>query len=394
MLSKKIVILEALRTPMGRFGGSLASLSPVQLAVPVARKLLSLLPGEAVVDELILGSILTAGHGMNIARQIALAAGLPQDTPAVTINQMCGSGLRAITLAAERIASGGARLILAGGSESMSQSPYLVARPGGRTPLGHMQMLDSLLRDGLEDSFGHGHMACTAETLAQECKISRTAQDEFALSSQARYAAAHERGVWADEIVPLQVTNEKRQAITVAEDEHPRPDTTLERLASLKPAFTKDGTITAGNASGINDGAALALVADADYAANLGVEALGVLTGFTSVGVDPARMGLGPVAAMQRLEAGGALDWRKLDLVELNEAFAAQALACLQQWPVEPSRVNVNGGAIALGHPIGASGARIVATLLHQMRRQRADLGAATLCAGGGMGVAALFSRA
>jgi acetyl-CoA C-acetyltransferase len=392
VLTKKIVILEALRTPIGRFGGSLASLSPVQLAVPVAQRLLSLLPAEAVVDELILGSILTAGHGMNIARQIALGAGLPEETPAMTINQMCGSGLRAITLAAERIAAGSARLILAGGSESMSQSPYLMARPGGRTPLGHMQLLDSLLRDGLEDTFGHGHMACTAETLATEWSISRVAQDEFALSSQARYAAARERGVWAEEIVPLEVVNEKRQTVLVSEDEHPRPDTTAERLAVLKPAFSKDGTITAGNASGINDGAALALVADADYAERLGLTPLGVLVAFSSVGVDPARMGLGPVAAMRRLEP--ALDRRKLDLLELNEAFAAQSLACLKQFPVEPSRVNVNGGAIALGHPIGASGARIVTTLLHQMRRQGAGLGAATLCVGGGMGVAALFSRA
>jgi acetyl-CoA C-acetyltransferase len=310
----------------------------------------------------------------------------------MTINQMCGSGLRAITLAADRIAAGNARLILAGGSESMSQSPYLVARPGGRTPLGHMQLLDSLLRDGLEDPFGHGHMACTAETLAKESNISRAAQDEFALTSQARYAAARERGVWAEEIVPLEVTNERRQTLVVSEDEHPRADTTAERLAALKPAFAKEGTITAGNASGINDGAALALVADADYAERLGMRSLGVLLAYSSVGVGPARMGLGPVAAMRRLEP--ALDGRKLELLELNEAFAAQSLACLKQWPVEPSRVNVNGGAIALGHPLGATGTRLVLTLLLELRRRNARFGLATACIGGGQGIAIIVESA
>ena len=393
MLNKSILILEALRTPIGRFGGSLASLSPVQLAVPVARKLISLLPAEAVIDEVIVGSILTAGHGMNIARQIALGAGLPQETPALTINQMCGSGLRAITLAAERIAAGSARLILAGGTESMSQSPYLMARPGGRTPLGHLRLLDSMLHDGLEDPFGHGHMACTAETLAREFSISRSEQDAFALSSQAKHAASRRYHLWDDGIVPLEITHDKRHAMVVSEDEHPRPDTTAEKLAALPPAFVEGGTITAGNASGINDGAAMALVADADYAGRLGVEPLAMLTAFSSVGVDPARMGLGPVAAMRKLETGGAVEWPKLDLLELNEAFAAQALACLKHWPIEPERVNVNGGAIAIGHPIGASGARLVTTLLHQMKRQEARLGAATLCVGGGMGVAALFAR-
>jgi acetyl-CoA C-acetyltransferase len=337
--------------------------------------------------------VLTAGHGMNIGRQIALGVGLPVETPAFTLNQMCGSGLRAITLAAERIAAGGARLILAGGTESMSQSPYLVARPGGRTPLGHLCLLDSLLRDGLEDPSGHGHMACTAETLAREHEISRRAQDEFALCSQARYAAANRDHLWEKEIVPVTVPAGRGQSTAVSEDEHPRPDATLEKLTELKPAFAADGTITAGNASGVNDGASLALVADGEYAARLRLEPLARLTGFASAGIDPARMGLGPVAAMQRLADGGALDWSRLDLLELNEAFAAQALACLKHWPIALDRVNVNGGAIALGHPIGASGARLVATLLHQMQRQDARLGAATLCIGGGMGIAALFAR-
>jgi acetyl-CoA C-acetyltransferase len=393
MLSREIVILKALRTPIGRFGGALAGLSPVALAVPVARRLIDLLPEEAEIDEVIVGSVLTAGHGMNIGRQIALGVGLPVETPAFTLNQMCGSGLRAITLAAERIAAGGARLILAGGTESMSQSPYLVARPGGRTPLGHLCLLDSLLRDGLEDPSGHGHMACTAETLAREHEISRRAQDEFALCSQARYAAANRDHLWEKEIVPVTVPAGRGQSTAVSEDEHPRPDATLEKLTELKPAFAADGTITAGNASGVNDGASLALVADGEYAARLRLEPLARLTGFASAGIDPARMGLGPVAAMQRLADGGALDWSRLDLLELNEAFAAQALACLKHWPIALDRVNVNGGAIALGHPIGASGARLVATLLHQMQRQDARLGAATLCIGGGMGIAALFAR-
>src|SRR5439155_1529464 len=229
----KVLILQALRTPIGRFGGALASLSPVELAVPVARRLLAQLPAEASIDEVIIGSVLTAGHGMNIARQIALGAGLPQETSAFTLNQMCASGLRALTLAAERIAAGSAKLILAGGSESMSRSPYLMARPGDRTPLGHLQLLDSMLRDGLEDPFGHGHMACTAETLAREQAISRSAQDEFALASQSKHAAAGERRLWDEEIVPLEVTGSKSQKTTVCQDEHPRPETTAEKLAAL-----------------------------------------------------------------------------------------------------------------------------------------------------------------
>ncbi len=392
-MPQKVVILEALRTPIGRFGGALAALSPVELAAPVARRLAALLPPGTPIDEVIVGSVLTAGHGMNVARQIALAAGLPIETPAMTINQMCGSGLRAITLAAERILAGQARLVLAGGTESMSRAPYLLARPGGRPPMGDLTLLDSMLRDGLEDPSGHGAMACTAETLAREQGISRAAQDAFALASQARYATALARGVWSDEIVPLEAPGGRGQMVTVSEDEHPRPETTAEKLAALRPAFAAGGSITAGNASGLNDGAALALVAAADFTAALGLAPQSELTAFATVGVDPARMGLGPVAAMARLAAAGALAWGTLDLLELNEAFAAQSLACLQAWPIPRERVNVNGGAIALGHPIGASGARLVATLLHQMRRQDARRGAATLCIGGGMGIAALFAR-
>jgi acetyl-CoA C-acetyltransferase len=379
----RICIVNAKRTPQGRFLGALAGRSAVDLATAAARAALDDHGGE-LVDQVIVGNILGAGQGMNVARQVGIDVGVPQDRPAFTVNMMCASGLQAVILAAQAIKAGEARVVLCGGTESMSNAPYLLDRARGGYQLGDGVLIDSLLRDGLIDTFSGEHMALTTEKLAERYELSRRAQDEFALRSQRNYAAAAEAGRFAAELAALP---------ELASDEHPRPDTTLEKLHSLKAAFKKDGTITAGNASGINDGAAMLVVCDEEAAEAHGWEPLAVLRAWATVGCDPQLMGLGPVYATRKLCKATALTVNDFDTVEINEAFAAQTLACIQEIELDPGRVNPDGGAIALGHPLGASGARLVVHLAQRIAGGLTERGLVTLCVGGGMGVAAVLER-
>lgn len=389
-----VVIVAATRTPIGSFQGALASLSAVDLGTVVVKALLAR-SGVApeLVDEVILGQVLTAGCGQNPARQTALNAGLPYSVPALTINKVCGSGLKAIHLAVQAICCGDAEVIIAGGQESMSQSPYLMngARAGLR--LGHGQLIDSVIQDGLWDAFNDYHMGITAENLAQKYAISRSEQDEFALRSQQKTHAAQQAGRFVQEITPVEVPKPRGEPLRVESDEQPRADATLESLARLRPAFRQDGTVTAGNASSINDGAAAVLLMSAAKAAELKLPVLARIAGYAASGVDPAIMGIGPVPAARRCLVNAGWSLSEVDLIEANEAFAAQALAVGRELEWDSARVNVNGGAIALGHPIGASGCRILVTLLHEMQRREVNKGLAMLCIGGGQGVALAVER-
>lgn len=391
---QQVVIVAATRTPIGSFQGVLASLSAVDLGTVVVKALLAR-SGVAAdqVDEVILGQVLTAGCGQNPARQTALNAGLPHSVPALTINKVCGSGLKAIHLAVQAIRCGDAEVIIAGGQESMSQSPYLMngARAGLR--LGHGQLTDSVIQDGLWDAFNDYHMGITAENLAEKYAISRSEQDEFALRSQQKTQASQQAGRFVAEITPVEVAKPKGEVLRVASDEQPRGDATLESLARLRPAFRKDGTVTAGNASSINDGAAAVLLMSAAKAAELKLPVLARIAGYAASGVDPAIMGIGPVPAARRCLANAGWSLSEVDLIEANEAFAAQALAVGRELDWDSARVNVNGGAIALGHPIGASGCRILVTLLYEMQRREVNKGLAMLCIGGGQGVALAVER-
>lgn len=391
---QQVVIVAATRTPIGSFQGALATLSAVELGTVVVKALLarSGVPADQV-DEVILGQVLTAGCGQNPARQTALNAGLPYSVPALTINKVCGSGLKAIHLAVQAIRCGDAEVIIAGGQESMSQSPYLIngARAGLR--LGHGQLIDSVIQDGLWDAFNDYHMGITAENLAEKYAISRSEQDQFALRSQQKTQAAQQAGHFASEITPVAVPKPRGEPLRVASDEQPRADATLESLARLRPAFRQDGTVTAGNASSINDGAAAVLLMSAAKAAELRLPVLARIAGYAASGVDPAIMGIGPVPAARRCLANAGWSLSEVDLIEANEAFAAQALAVGRELEWDSARVNVNGGAIALGHPIGASGCRILVTLLHEMQRREVNKGLAMLCIGGGQGVALAVER-
>ncbi|CAI1085317.1 acetyl-CoA C-acetyltransferase [Serratia quinivorans] len=391
---QQVVIVAATRTPIGSFQGALGSLSAVDLGTVVVKALLAR-SGVAAeqVDEVILGQVLTAGCGQNPARQTALNAGLPHSVPALTINKVCGSGLKAIHLAVQAIRCGDAEVIIAGGQESMSQSPYLMngARAGLR--LGHGQLTDSVIQDGLWDAFNDYHMGITAENLAEKYAISRSEQDEFALRSQQKTQAAQQVGRFVAEITPVEVAKPKGEVLRVASDEQPRGDATLESLARLRPAFRTDGTVTAGNASSINDGAAAVLLMSAAKAAELKLPVLARIAGYAASGVDPAIMGIGPVPAARRCLANAGWSLSEVDLIEANEAFAAQALAVGRELEWDSARVNVNGGAIALGHPIGASGCRILVTLLYEMQRREVNKGLAMLCIGGGQGVALAVER-
>lgn len=390
-----VVIVAATRTPIGNFHGALAPLSAVELGAVTLRALLAktAIAPEAI-DEVIFGQVLTTGSGQNPARQTALKAGLPVTTPAVTINLVCGSGLKAVQQAVQAIRCGDAEIVIAGGQESMSNAPYFLdgARAGLR--LGHASLKDSVVHDGLWDAFNDYHMGITAENLADRFAISREQQDAFALLSQQKAVAAHEAGRFAAEITPVSVPQGKKPPLLVSCDEQPRPDTRAEKLAQLKPAFRPgNGSVAAGNASSLNDGAAAVMLMSARRAAALNLPVLARIAGYAVSGVDPAFMGIGPVAASRQClqRAGWTLD--TLDLIEANEAFAAQALAVGQELGWDSSKVNVNGGAIALGHPIGASGCRILVTLLHEMARRNARKGLATLCVGGGQGVALAVER-
>lgn len=389
----EVYIVAALRSPIGSFGGALSSLKIVDLGTAVLEKVLekSQVPVEAV-DEVFFGATLQAGQGQNVARQIAIKAGLPVEVPATTINMVCGSGMKTIIEGLRSILAGDNQIVVAGGAESMSNAPYVseTARFGAR--MGNTELVDTMIHDGLWDAFNDYHMGITAENIAEQWQLSRKAMDDFALNSQNKAFAAIEAGRFKDEIVPITVKN-RRETIVVDTDEHPRK-TTAEKLASLKPAFKKDGKVTAGNASGINDGAAALVIASKEAVEAYGLTPLAKIISWGQGGVDPSIMGMGPVPATKNALKKAGLTVADLDLVEANEAFAAQALADLQELKINPEITNVNGGAIALGHPIGASGARIVVTLLHEMqKRPEAKKGLATLCIGGGMGTALIVEK-
>lgn len=385
----EVVIASAVRTPIGAFLGSLSSLQAYELgAVVIAEALRRANVKPEQVDEVIMGNVLQAGQGMNPARQAALRAGLPVEVPTMAINKVCGSGLKAVALAAQAIALGDAEVVVAGGQESMSNAPYLV--PKGRTGyrMGHGELLDSMISDGLWCAMEQCHMGITAENVAVDYEVSREEQDRFAALSQEKAAKAIQSGRFKDEIVPVEVPQRRGDPLVVDTDEHPRPDTTADRLAKLAPAFKPGGTVTAGNASGINDGAAAVVVMSRKKAEELGVQPLASIKAYAAAGVEPRIMGIGPVPAVRKALAKAGLDIRQIDLVEANEAFAAQSVAVGRELGIPEEKLNVNGGAIALGHPIGASGARILTTLLHEMKRRDARLGLATLCIGGGQGIA------
>ncbi len=384
-----IVIASAVRTPIGSLSGRLGDLTaPALGAIAIREALLRANVPTELVDEVIMGNVLQAGVGMNPARQAALAAGLPDSVPAMTINKVCGSGLKSVALGAQAILTGDAEIVVAGGQESMTKAPYIMpsARQGAR--MGHTQMLDSMILDGLWCAMADCHMGITAENVAAEYEISRLEQDEFAARSQALAARAIENGVFAEEMTPVAVPQRKGDPVIVDADEYPRPGTTAERLGGLPAAFKKDGMVTAGNASGINDGAAAVVLMTAKKAQELGVRPLAKIRSYASAGVRPEVMGVGPVPAARKALDRAQVSVGQLDLIEANEAFAAQSIAVQRELGLDPERLNVNGGAIALGHPIGASGTRVLTTLLYEMRRRGSHLGLATLCIGGGMGIA------
>ena len=389
-----VVIVAATRTAVGSFQGSLANIAAVELGAAVIRRLLAQTGVDpAQVDEVILGQVLTAGAGQNPARQASIFGGLPSAVPAMTLNKVCGSGLKALHLATQAIRCGDAEVIIAGGMENMSLAPYLL--PAARTGLrmGNAALVDSMIKDGLWDVFNDYHMGITAENLAEQYGISREAQDAFAAQSQQKAMAAIEAGRFHDEITPIAVPQRKGEPLMFDTDEQPRADTTTQSLGKLRPAFKADGCVTAGNASSLNDGAAAVMLMSATKAHALGLPVLARIAGYANAGVDPAVMGIAPVSATQRCLAKAGWSLQDLDLIEANEAFAAQALSVGQVLEWDASRVNVNGGAIALGHPIGASGCRILVTLLHEMLRRDAKKGLATLCIGGGQGVALALAR-
>ena len=390
----QVVIAGAARSAIGSFGGSLAKLSAVDIGAQVVKGLLvktGLDPAQ--VDEVILGQVLTAGCGQNPARQTVIRAGLPETVPAMTINKVCGSGLKAVHLAAQAILSGDADVVIAGGQESMSQSAHVL--PGSRdgVRMGDWKAVDTMITDGLWDAFNGYHMGITAENVAEKYQTSREEQDSFAAASQQKAAAAREAGKFVDEIIPVQIPQRKGDPVIFDQDEYIKPGTQAEKLSGLRPAFKKDGTVTAGNASGLNDGAAVLLVCSEEKAEALGLEVLATVASHASSGVDPAIMGTGPIPASTRALEKAGWTHEELDLIEANEAFAAQAIGVNKGMGWDTDKVNVNGGAIALGHPIGASGARILVSLLHEMKRQSANKGLATLCIGGGQGVALCVER-
>lgn len=391
---QEVVIVAATRTAIGSFGGQFAGVPAHQLGATVIRALLEQTGVDpASVDEVILGQVLTAGCGQNPARQAAIHAGLPHSVPALSINKVCGSGLKAVQLAAQAIRCGDAQIMIAGGQESMSLSPHLL--PSSRTGqrMGNGQLVDSMVHDGLWDAFNHYHMGVTAENLAERYEISRSQQDAFALNSQQKAVAAQQAGRFTAEITAVEVPQRKGDPLRIDQDEQPRANTTLESLGKLRPAFKNDGTVTAGNASSLNDGAAAVMLMSADKANELGLPILARIAAGASSGVDPAIMGIGPVSATQRCLSKSGWKIEDLDLIEANEAFAAQALSVASELRWDLDKVNVNGGAIALGHPIGGSGCRILVTLLHEMQRRNAKKGLATLCIGGGQGVALALAR-
>lgn len=391
---REAVIVAAVRTPIGSFGGALKDLTAVDLgtaAVVAALENIGLAKEE--VDELIFGNVLQAGQGNNIARLISLKAGIPEETPSYTVNKLCGSGLKTVALAAQSVILGENDVVVAGGTESMSQAPYLLPTTRWGQRMGNGEVVDVLLRDGLVDTLHGIHMGVTAENIAEKYGLTRDAQDRYAVQSQHRTQAAMEGQRFSEEIVPIRIPQRKGDPLVIDRDEYPKAHVQLEKIAQLKPAFKKDGTVTAANASGVNDGAAAVIVMSREKAEALNLEILATFKAYATAGVDPKIMGTGPIPAMRKASRLAGIPLSQLELVEANEAFAAQTLAVLQELELNPEIVNVNGGAIALGHPIGASGTRVLVTLLHEMKRRQVKTGAATLCIGGGQGIAMIVTR-
>ena len=390
---REVVIVGAARTPVGAFGGSLANVSAVELGVVAAKEAIKRANISAdIIDEVLIGNILSAGLGQNVARQVAIHAGIPETTPAMAVNKLCGSGLRTVIMGAQFIALGDADVILAGGIESMSNAPYLLPNYRFGQKMGNAEAVDSMTYDALTDVFNQYHMGVTAENIAEQWEISREKQDEFALDSQRKAEKAQLEGRFADEIVPVEYKR-RGKTILVDQDEHPRHGLTIDQLAKLRPAFKENGTVTAGNASGINDGGAMLVLMSKEKADELGLETLATIKSYANAALDPKIMGYGPVPATRKALAKAGLTIDDIDLMEVNEAFAAQSLAVLKDLELKPEKVNVNGGAIALGHPVGASGARILVTLLYEMKLRDAKTGLATLCIGGGQGTALIVER-
>lgn len=389
-MSKEVVICSAVRTPVGSFNGSLSPFSAADLgAIVIAEALKRAGVAADMVDEVIMGHVLQASNGQNPARQASLKAGLPKEVPAITINKVCGSGLKAVAMAAQSIMAGDADIVVAGGMESMTNAVYALEKARNGYRMGNGQLVDTMIKDGLLCAFNDYHMGITAENVAEQFKVSREQQDAFALSSQQKAVAAIKNGAFKDEIVPV-VIKGKKGDVVFDTDEYPRAEASLESLTKLKPAFKKDGTVTAGNASGINDGAAAFVVMSADKAKALGVKPMAKLVGYASAGVDPSIMGIAPVPAIKKVLAKTGLAMKDIDVIEANEAFAAQCLAVGNELGFDHAKLNMNGGAIAIGHPIGASGARVFVTLLYLLKNKKAKRGLATLCIGGGQGIAAI----
>jgi acetyl-CoA C-acetyltransferase len=388
-----VVIVAAARTAVGKFGGTLAKLAAAELGAHVIKGLLAKTGiGPELINEVILGQVLAAGVGQNPARQALIKAGLPDRVPGMTINKVCGSGLKATHLAAQAIKCGDADIMIAGGQENMSASPHVLNNSRDGFRMGDAKLVDTMIVDGLWDVYNQYHMGVTAENVAKKFNVSRTEQDEFALASQHKAEAAQKAGKFKDEILPLEIAG-KKGSIVFDSDEYIKPGSTLDALSSLRPAFSKDGTVTAGNASGINDGAAAVMMMSAKKASELGLKPLVKIRAYASSGLDPTLMGMGPVSASQLCLKKAGWTHKDLDLMEINEAFAAQAIAVNKEMAWDTSKINVNGGAIAIGHPIGASGCRVLVTLIHEMIRRDASKGLASLCIGGGMGVALAVER-
>ena len=391
---KEVVIISAARTAIGSFGGSLANFSAVELGVFAAKEAIKRAGiNPADINETIVGNILSAGEGQNIARQISIHAGIPETSPAMTINKLCGSGLRAVSMAAQFKILGDADIVLAGGTESMSTAPYLLEKARFGYKMGNQEVVDSMIKDGLTDAFNNYHMGITAENIAEQWEISREEQDEFALKSQLKTEKAIKEGKFKDEIVPVEIPQRKGDPVIFDTDEFPKAGLSIEKLAKLRPAFKKDGTVTAGNASGINDGAAMLIVMSKEKADELGLKPMAKIISYGNAALDPKIMGYGPVPATKAALLKANLEIGDIDLIEANEAFASQSIAVARDLNLDPAKVNVNGGAIALGHPIGASGARILITLLYEMKKTDAKKGLATLCIGGGQGTSLIVEK-
>ena len=391
---KEVVIVSAVRTPIGSFGGGLKNISAVELGKIVIKNAMDRISLDPkLVNEVFMGCVLQAGYGQGVARQASIHAGIPVETPATTINMICGSGLKSISLAYQTIISGYNDIVIAGGTENMSMAPYILKKARFGYRMGNGELYDTMVKDGLWEVFNDYHMGITAENIAEQWNISRDDQDQFALTSQQRAAKARDSGRFKDEIVPVEIPQRKKEPILFDTDEFIRDGTTIEKLSKLRPAFKKDGTVTAGNASGINDGAAAVVVMSKEKADELGLKPLFRIVGHATAGVDPSIMGTGPIPASRKVLKNTGLTLDEIDLVEANEAFASQSLCVIKELGLNPEITNVNGGAIALGHPIGASGARILVTLMYEMMKRQSTYGLATLCVGGGMGEAMIVER-